>query len=200
MIALVVVFSVCVHEYFHAQMALWEGDPTAADEGHLTLNPLKQMGVMSLIMFCLMGLCWGMVPVNPRNFKSRWSDLRVSLAGPFANFLLFAAAWLVYGYLTSHMDGALATYMGTRGILTGLLTLIYVFGVYNFVLLVFNLIPAPGLDGWGVLRSLYPSLGGTQSEFAKGFLIFIIVAALLFINYLFLAGHLAMALSTRMML
>ena len=48
MVCLIVTFSVCVHEYFHAQAAVWEGDYTLQD--HLTLNPMKQMGLMSLVM------------------------------------------------------------------------------------------------------------------------------------------------------
>jgi Zn-dependent protease len=43
-LALVVIFSICVHEFMHAYIALKNGDPTAADAGHLTVNPFKQMG------------------------------------------------------------------------------------------------------------------------------------------------------------
>jgi Zn-dependent protease len=201
MVALTVVFSVCFHEYFHAQVALWEGDSTAADEGHLTLNPLKQMGIISVVMFCLIGICWGAVPVNPKNFRSRWSDLRVSLAGPFANFLLFALAWLAYGHITAHFDSSspVGDFLKARGLFTGAISFLFVFGVTNFVLMLLNLIPAPGLDGWNVLRSLVPSLATTQSEAAKGFLIFVIVAVLLFIDYFYLAGKFAMAISTQVM-
>ena len=68
-IALLVMFSISFHEFSHAWMALREGDPTAADAGHLTLNPLKQMGIISLVMFAIIGIAWGQVPVNPRNFR-----------------------------------------------------------------------------------------------------------------------------------
>ena len=61
---LVVVFSICLHEFVHAWTALQFGDTTAADRGHLTLNPLKQMGPMSIIMFLILGFAWGAVPVN----------------------------------------------------------------------------------------------------------------------------------------
>ena len=46
----VLVFSICCHEYSHARAALWQGDDTAKLLGHLTLNPLKQMGLPSLLM------------------------------------------------------------------------------------------------------------------------------------------------------
>ena len=47
---LIVVFSVCCHEFMHAFVALRMGDDTAARRGHLTLNPFKQMGWLSLLM------------------------------------------------------------------------------------------------------------------------------------------------------
>ena len=66
---LVIVFSICCHEFAHAWTALHQGDPTAAEQGHLTLNPLKQMGVFSLIMLAIMGIAWGAVTVNPSRMK-----------------------------------------------------------------------------------------------------------------------------------
>lgn len=62
---LVVIFSICCHEFMHAWAALKQGDPTAADEGHLTLNPMKQMGPFSLVMLAVCGIAWGRVPVRP---------------------------------------------------------------------------------------------------------------------------------------
>ena len=85
---LIVVFSICLHEYIHTLTAYKLGDSTAADRGHLTLNPLKQMGFISLFMLCMLGLAWGQVPVDPVNFRRRSSDLRISLAGPLTNLAL----------------------------------------------------------------------------------------------------------------
>ena len=186
MAALVVVFSVCLHEYFHAQMALWEGDPTAADSGHLTLNPLRQMGVISLIMFCIMGLCWGSTPINPRNFRSRWSDLKVSIAGPAANLLLFSIAWVAFGLLANKGSSNIA-----------LRIFIYQLGVINFMLLFINMLPIPGLDGWGVLCTIFPKVGHIQSEAIKGFMIFTIFAAFLFIGKIELVAKILLAISIR---
>ena len=84
----VVMFSICVHEYAHAATALRRGDNTAALLGHLSLNPLKQMGVQSLVMLVLFGVAWGAVPVNPRRLKSSASEAMVALAGPLANLVL----------------------------------------------------------------------------------------------------------------
>ena len=63
---LAVIFSVCFHEYWHAATALKLGDDTAARAGHLSFNPMVQMGPASLIMLLLIGIAWGSVPVDPR--------------------------------------------------------------------------------------------------------------------------------------
>ena len=67
-VTLAVIPSICLHEYFHAQVAFWCGDDTAAHYGHLTLNPLRQMGWISLVMFFILGIAWGMVQRDRR----RW--------------------------------------------------------------------------------------------------------------------------------
>ena len=96
-VCLIVTFSVCLHEYFHAWMGVREGDYTLQD--HLTLNPVKQMGFMSLLMMAFFGIAWGGVPVNPTLLRGRWSMLKVSVAGPFANFVLFLAGGILLGII-----------------------------------------------------------------------------------------------------
>lgn len=98
---LVVIFSICCHEFMHAWAALKQGDPTAADEGHLTLNPMKQMGPFSLVMLAVCGIAWGRVPVRPWQMRHRHSDALVSLAGPATNFGLF----LIFGILSTSVTG-----------------------------------------------------------------------------------------------
>ena len=94
MIFLIVVFSVCLHEFFHAWAAVTEGDESLRD--HLTLNPLKQMGVMSIIMFLFLGIAWGSVPVRKELLRNRKSLLKTALAGPAANLLLFLIAFVLF--------------------------------------------------------------------------------------------------------
>ena len=84
-----IVFSICCHEFMHAYVALKQGDSTAADMGHLTLNPLKQMGLFSLIMLAVAGIAWGAVPVRPYLMRHRHSDALVAFAGPATNLGLF---------------------------------------------------------------------------------------------------------------
>ena len=87
-ISIIVIFSVCCHEFVHAATAMMLGDDTAANHGHLTFNPFKQMGIISLIMLCLFGLAWGQVPVNPANFRKKYFASIVAASGPVTNLVL----------------------------------------------------------------------------------------------------------------
>ena len=161
MVTLAVVPAICLHEYFHAQVALWCGDPTAAEQGHLTLNPIKQMGIMSIIMFLILGIAWGGVPVNPYNLTKRGRVLTAA-AGPLMNFVLFVLAILTYPLLAIYTSAPplLISYM-------------FIIGIYHLILFLFNLLPVPGLDGWNIL-SQFVNLRKTSSELFKGIMVFLI--------------------------
>ena len=177
MICLILVFSICLHEYCHAWMAYREGDVDAAE--YMTLNPFRQMGIMSLLMMAIIGIAWGAVPVNPSHLRSRRSMLKVSLAGPAANLLLFL------------ISGIAVFFIGWAGVEQNMLPLLYFalpFGIYNFALLIFNLIPAPGMDGWNVLAELFPKIRQISSEFAKGAMLAMILLAFIGVRYLFSVG------------
>ncbi len=151
-----VVFSVCCHEFMHAFVALKMGDDTAARCGHLTLNPLRQMGLLSLVMLLFIGIAWGQVPVNRANFRSRAGMVLTSLAGPLTNFalwLIFIVLCLITGLPS---DNRFAMSMLAYG------------AMLNFVLFVFNLLPIPGLDGFNILIEFFPGLFRRDSEVIKG--------------------------------
>lgn len=195
MTCLIVVFSVCLHEYFHAAVAVHEGDYTAAE--HLTLNPLRQMGFMSLLMLAFFGIAWGAVPVDSSLLRSRWSLLRVSLAGPAANLLLLLLAWCVCLILgLPSVQTSLASMNQT--IVTAVYLFTMTFGIYNFVLLVFNLIPMPGLDGWNILSAVFPKIQNIHSEFIKGAMLLVMLLAFFCVNILFAAGSFIMMLAPRL--
>ena len=190
LIVATLVFSISLHEYFHARCALWMGDSTAADAGHLTLNPFRQMGWISLVMLLVAGIAWGAVPVDPVRLRSRhsWGPLVTALAGPAANLLLALIAWCLFGWL------ALAPVTeSNRFILANALMLLVTLGCYNIVLLLFNLIPAPGLDGWNVLCWLFPRIVKVSSEALKGIMVFLIFAALMGVHWLFSLAEFVMS-------
>ena len=96
----IVMFSICLHELAHAWVALKHGDDTAAQAGHLSLNPAIQMGPYSLILLAVLGLAWGAVPVDEGRMRSRASGAWVAVAGPLTNLALmvvFAIGWAIAG-------------------------------------------------------------------------------------------------------
>ncbi len=183
MITLVVVFSICLHEFFHAWTALQFGDTTAADRGHLTLNPLRQMGPISIIMFLILGFAWGAVPVNPAvlRAKNRHAPAIVALAGPATNFGLFLIGFFFFGFLQTRISYLIEN----KAVGTTILEMFVILGSYNGFLCLFNLLPIPGLDGWNALTEYIPRMKNVNSEFAKGITIFLIFLLLFSVSYLF---------------
>ena len=183
-ITLVVVFSICLHEFFHAWTALQFGDTTAADRGHLTLNPLRQMGPVSIIMFLILGFAWGAVPVDPYvlRARNRHAAAIVALAGPATNFGLFLIGFFFFGFLQTRISYLTENEAAAQ-------TIVQIFaclGAYNAFLCIFNLLPVPGLDGWSVLTEYVPRLNRLSSEFAKGVTIFLIFLMILLSGRIFL--------------
>jgi len=88
---LTLLIALTIHEFAHAFTAVHFGDETPRMDGRLTLNPLKHLDPVGSIMLILVGFGWAKpVRVNPYalNQKSPSALMWVSLAGPFANFLL----------------------------------------------------------------------------------------------------------------
>ena len=136
--------SLTLHEWAHAWVAYRCGDETPKTAGRVTLNPLAHIDLFGTVLFPLIcifsqsGLLFGwgkVVPMNPRNFDRRWKFLLAGGAGIFGNLLLCFVASLL---LTFAPNFALIAY--------GLLQL-------NAVLIVFNILPLPGLDGFYLLQS-----------------------------------------------
>ena len=182
-ITLVVVFSICLHEFFHAWTALQFGDTTAADRGHLTLNPLRQMGPVSIVMFLLLGFAWGAVPIDPYvlRAKDRHAPAIVALAGPATNFGLFLIGFFFFGFLYSRISFIVENEVVGQTIAL----LFFILGTYNAFLCIFNLLPIPGLDGWAALTEYVPRLKHLSSEFAKGVTIILIILLLFSTKILF---------------
>lgn len=146
-----VIFSICLHELGHGIAALWCGDDTPRSTGHMTLNPFVHMPPMSLLMFGIIGIAWGLMPVNPSNFRGRYDDAKVAFAGPFVNALLvlfavFAGAlWLRFNAsFPDHVQHNVTTFF-------------FVGALLNVVLLLFNLVPAPPLDGSRIVANFVPA-------------------------------------------
>ena len=150
----VFLFSVTLHEAMHSFVSLRGGDPTAANSGQATLNPLPHiqrskfgMIVVPLLSFFMNGgqwmIGWASAPFNPY-WAARYPkrSFLMSLAGPLSHVpaVIVSFAGLVL----------LARFglMGAEsGVLWGVEYLLQVVFILNTTLLVFNLIPIPPLDG-----------------------------------------------------
>lgn len=148
-IYVIIVFSAIIHEFSHAWAAYASGDPTAKNEGRLTLNPIPHLDMLGTVIIPLFLLFfvngfigWAKpVPFNPYNLKNqKWGRTIVALAGPFSNFVIA----LIFGLLI-------------RFSFFPFLLIPFSFIVYiNIFLALFNLIPVPPLDGSKLLFDAFP--------------------------------------------
>ena len=148
LITIAIAFS--VHEFAHAYMAYRFGDPTAKNQGRLTLNPLAHLDPLGTFLILFFGFGWARpVPVNRYLFaKPRLHGILTTLAGPVSNLLLaFVGAFLRYLVLLVFPDGFLQQ---------GFASFFYSFSFLNVLLFVFNLLPLPPLDGYRIIQDLLP--------------------------------------------
>ena len=137
------VIGLTVHEFSHAFAAYKLGDNTAKEEGRLTLNPLKHIDWLGLFLIAIAGFGWAKpVTFNPDNLKNKHRDeILIAIAGPISNFLL-ALLFFIIARLLYFVEGINSTTIGLQ-----VIQMIVIWGVINFSLFVFNLIPIPPLDG-----------------------------------------------------
>ncbi|MDR0268999.1 site-2 protease family protein [Paenibacillus sp.] len=153
LIVLVIAFT--VHEFSHAYFANKFGDPTAKLLGRVTLNPTVHFDLMGIILLLIAGFGWARpVPVNRDNFKSpRLMGVVVSAVGPLSNFFLAVFGMFIYALLLK--TGVTDPFSDAK--LDVAINLFFsLFGMMNFFLFLFNLIPLPPLDGYRIVEDLAP--------------------------------------------
>ncbi len=130
----VLLFALVFHEFSHGWVANKLGDPTAKNQGRLTLNPLAHLDPFGSMMILFVGFGWAKpVPVDSRYLANPRIDMmKIAFAGPASNLLL------------AFIGGMLIRVTGYMGPLTSMLI---IFTQINISLAVFNLIPIPPLDG-----------------------------------------------------
>lgn len=141
---------ITLHELSHGYIAYRLGDTTAKDAGRLTLNPLRHIDWMGLVMMVAFKFGWAKpVPVNMYRMRDPKRGMAVTaLAGPMCNLLLGALFLLLYGLL----------YIPLRknGVGLYLLQMVYLTAYISLALAIFNILPIPPLDGSKVLFSVLP--------------------------------------------
>lgn len=177
--ALPVLLAIILHEIAHGWIAKQLGDDTASRLGRLTLNPLKHIDpigtiVVPIVLILSVGVAIGWakpVPVNWANLHKPKRDMAlVAIAGPASN-LLMAIFW---GFFIK-----LITLLPETTITQGLLYMGQIGVMINILLMLFNLLPIPPLDGGRVAVGLLPNLWAIRLSTIEPYGFFIIVGLML---------------------
>ena len=180
--------SITVHEFAHGYAAFRLGDPTAKNAGRLTLNPIKSIDPFGSIILPLLmaisgsGAIFGYakpVPYNPMYFKNlRQGEIITGFAGPASNFVLAlvgaAFAWLAIPALAVSVSLGQALYLIGSTLATT-----------NLVLMFFNLIPIPPLDGSSIVPMFLSDAGVRKWYEMQRYAMVFLFAILLGVPYLF---------------
>ena len=139
--------AIVLHEVAHGFAAHKLGDPTAKSQGRLSLNPLKHIDPMGLLMMVVFKFGWAKpVPVNMMRFRNPKRGMALTaLAGPVSNVLLALVFLFLYGLLYRALYSV-----------QFLLEMIWLTAYISLALAIFNIIPVSPLDGSKVLFALLP--------------------------------------------
>ena len=148
-----ILIGLSLHEFGHAFVSDKLGDPTPKSQGRVTVNPLSHIDPMGLICLIVAGFGWGVpVQVNPSYYKNRRRDEALTaVAGVSMNLLIALISIIVTKLIISFAPNAFL-YSTVGGVVVEVLQyMIYI----NFILMVFNLLPIPPLDGFNIATQIF---------------------------------------------
>jgi Zn-dependent protease len=155
MMLVALMIAIMIHEVAHGLVALWCGDPTARDAGRLSLNPIRHVDPVGtiilpgLLFLSGSGVMFGWAKPVPialwRTRNPRQALWLTAIAGPASNFLQIALA-----------SGALYLLMWLDIAAAPLYQFLMMACIINAMLIVFNLLPVPPLDGSRVVAAMLP--------------------------------------------
>jgi len=157
-IVLLTAFS--VHEFAHAWTANYFGDSTPRINGRLTLNPLAHLDPMGSLLLVVAGFGWAKpVPVNPYTLRRSAPSamMWVAFAGPLSNFLMALLAAIPFRLNLITLDDLYASFAAQgSSFLPTPAGFLWEFIAINLILMLFNLIPIPPLDGEKIMEFFLP--------------------------------------------
>ncbi len=160
--------AITIHEFAHAWTANYYGDPTAKLMGRVSFNPLVHLDLVGTIFLLVAGFGWGKpVMVNPNNFKNpKLDNITVSLAGPMSNLFLAVILGIILRFVPLPDNAS---------------SILVIIVFFNLILMIFNLIPIPPLDGSKIL-SLF--ISDQAYLVLQQFGIFLLLILILFVNFM----------------
>ncbi len=146
-----IIIGLTFHEAAHGYASYLLGDPTPKLQGRLSLNPIKHIDPVGFIALLIAGFGWGIpVQIDPNYYKhKRRDEFIVSIAGVTVNFLIAVA----FSFLLKFLAREVAASYSTIWEITFEIIL-YIISI-NIVLMIFNLLPVPPLDGFGMLTQVF---------------------------------------------
>lgn len=184
------IISLCLHEFGHAYFAYRSGDHSIATRGYLTLDPRKYADVtlsfLIPVLFILIGgigLPGGAVWIDRGAIRGRLRHSLISAAGPIANALFAVALAIVISIVApaNEIVASIFAQAGEGAALGG--HGVFWAGVYFLAFLqitaaLLNLIPVPGLDGFGIVEPYLPRHWVAKANEIGGYAFFILIALL----------------------
>ena len=146
-----VLFVFVPHEFAHAFIAYKCGDGTAKMYGRLTLNPIKHIEPIGIVLCILTGFGWAKpVPINPYNFRHyRRGLFATAIAGVVVNYIIAFLAYPLYLVFRDYVNFGQLYYLDYFFQRT-----FYLIFLYSLSVFIFNLLPLNPLDGFRVVESL----------------------------------------------
>ena len=147
-----IIIGLSFHEFAHAWVSDRLGDPTPRRDGRVTINPLAHIDWLGFAALLLVGFGWGKpVMIDPRYYKNRRRDeFLVAIAGVTMNLIIAVILSIPVRMMMKHYGAGVPS-----DLMYNIFQILYYAVFINVVLMIFNLLPVPPLDGWNIFTQLF---------------------------------------------